>query len=529
MRDVKQYYDKIPYFSDAFRDFSPVRLAAVMEFLKLKDFDLENARVLEIGCSYGGNIFSFALAFKHAHVVGIDISGAQIAKANELKEQFNLTNIEFYERDIASLSEADMKSLGEFDFIIAHGVFSWVSESIRKAMLEKISTLLSPHGVAQVSFNVLPGWSSLSIIREFMLFASGDSVGDDAIKKCDKELSFLLDYFKFSLQSLSGSDKKIASQTQQLLASQAEFTRKLIKSGKDFYISHEFLEPSNDPIYFSHFSKLLREAGLCYLLDASLVDAFITNVGIPRFDSHIRANYKSKESREQLNDFMYNRSFRKAIIVRPQMLGGASAGTPEWDISVKSDSLLSLHFAVKFDKKDDGYYSCGLRQNEAYAWLYEMFNEAYPASLSFNQILSKFKADISQDEIKSIYLALLDVVANAQPNMSVYPLKNIKYEAKKTRLKPRFKGYLEYFSKTQNPVIAMANELNERISLGQLESSVALLFNGETIEQIAKNAKTIAAKMGQEIDAYELVLNLSQKLEAAYYFEEIKEGESATA
>lgn len=121
------------------------------------------------------------------------------------------------------------------------------------------------------------------------------------------------------------------------------------------------------------------------------------------------------------------------------------------------------------------------------------------------------------------------MVANAQPNMSVYPLKNIKYEAKKTRLKPRFKGYLEYFSKTQNPVIAMANELNERISLGQLESSVALLFNGETIEQIAKNAKTIAAKMGQEIDAYELVLNLSQKLEAAYYFEEIKEGESATA
>lgn len=145
----------------------------------------------------------------------------------------------------------------------------------------------------------------------------------------------------------------------------------------------------------------MREAGLCYLLDASLVDAFITNVGIPRFDSHIRANYKSKESREQLNDFMYNRSFRKAIIVRPQMLGGASVGTPEWDISVKSDSLLSLHFAVKFDKKDDGYYSCGLRQNEAYAWLYEMFNEAYPASLSFNQIYLNLKQTFHKMRLKA--------------------------------------------------------------------------------------------------------------------------------
>lgn len=530
MLEVKQYYDKIPYFSDAYRDFSPVRIAGIMEFLKLGDINLQSARVLEIGCSYGGNIFPFALAFSDARVVGIDISGAQIAKANELKQKFGLTNIEFYERDIANLSQSDMSMLGEFDFIIAHGVFSWVDESVRKQLLANTRALLGVNGVAEISFNVLPGWSSLSIIREFMLFASQNSIGEDAIKKCDKELSFFLDYLKFSLQSLGSSDKKIASQTQQLLASQADFVRKLIKSGKDFYISHEFLEPTNDPIYFSHFSELLQEAGLCYLLDASLVDCFINSVGIPRFDTHIRANYKTKAQKEQLNDFMYNRSFRKAIIVRPEMLDGASAGTPEWDIYAKQDSLLSLEFAIKFDKKDDGYYSGGLRQNDAYAWLYDLFNAVYPRSLSFNQILAKFKKDPTDDEIRAVYLALLEVVANAQPNILTYKLKHVAYEPKLTRLKPRLRGYVEYFGNESSPVIAMANELNERVELSWFEARVALFFDGASLKDIAKKAKALAVKMGQDIKNYdEFVLNLKQKLEHAYYFENVREGMDATS
>lgn len=523
MLDVKQYYDDVPYFSDAFYDFSPVRLAAIMEFLKLGEFDISNARILEIGCSYGGNLFPFALNFPNARLVGIDISHKQITVANELKAKFNLQNIKFIEADIAALSDDEIKELGEFDFIVAHGVFSWVKEDVKKQLLAKTRALLSKTGVAQISLNVMPGWASLKIIREFMLFVSGDKRGNSAIKECEKELGFFADYLKFSLQSLSTADKKIASQSQQLLASQADFVKNIIKAGKDFYISHEFLEPSNDPIYFTHFSDLLSEAGLCYLLDSSLVDLFVKDTGVPRFDSHIRSRYKSTKEREQLNDFMYNRSFRKAIIVRPEMLDGAKPGAPDVDIEINGDSLLALNFALKFDKRDDGYYSAGLRQNPAHAWLYDLFNQVYPASLSFGTILSLFEGGANDDEIRAAYMGLLDVVANASPKMSVYTLKRLKYEIKKTKLKERLRGYFEYFASTDKPVIAMADELNFRINLDKFKASIALLFDGKKdlkeIEDIALNlAKEAGISMEQDC-----IKSVQKALEDGYCFEYIKE------
>lgn len=471
MQDLKQYYDSVPYFSQAHPDFTPVRLQARMQLLGLGTAELERARVLEIGCSHGGNLFSFAIAHPQAQVVGIDISHAQITRARDLAERFGLKNVKFIEADLAAISADETAILGEFDFILAHGVFSWVAPDVQQAMLGLISSLLAPNGVAEVSLNVYPGWSSLGVVREFMLFASRNQSGAGAIAACDRELGFFADYLKFNIQNLSGSSKNIARQSQQLLASQVGFTRDLIAQGKDFYISHEFLEPSNKPMYFREFCDMLQGANLAYLVDASLADIFTQSTGIPRFDAHIRRHYASRAEREQLFDFMLNRSFRRAIIVKAEALGGA--GAPEFEPRFSFENVSDLHLRA-----------LNKVQNvpEDALWLYELLMHAYPASLSAKDIVAKAP---EQSESAAL-MAILSLLAHLACDILAVPTYKVAYEVGKSALGKQWRDYLAYFASTDDKFIAMADGLNLEVPFSAADAGVALMFDGlKSLEQIA--------------------------------------------
>ena len=203
MNKAKKAYDEIPYFSAAFSDCSPVRIEAVAKFLGLKAASLKEARVLELGSSYGGNILPFAISHKNAKVVGIDISSHQVAEGNKVAKQIGLENFTLLERNFLHMNEIDIKELGKFDYIIAHGVYSWVSPNVRDALLATIKALLSKDGIAYVSYNTYPGWKSLDILRDFMLFVSSGNDSKEALAHVKSELNFLQDYLKFSLQNQS--------------------------------------------------------------------------------------------------------------------------------------------------------------------------------------------------------------------------------------------------------------------------------------------------------------------------------------
>ena len=112
MNKAKKAYDEIPYFSAAFSDCSPVRIEAVAKFLGLKAANLKDARVLELGSSYGGNILPFAASHKEAKVVGIDISSHQVEEGNKIAKKMKLKNFTLLERDFLHMNEHDIKELG---------------------------------------------------------------------------------------------------------------------------------------------------------------------------------------------------------------------------------------------------------------------------------------------------------------------------------------------------------------------------------------------------------------------------------
>ncbi len=131
----------------------PVVNAEVARFFGLNGVTVEGARILEIGCGTGHHLLSVASRLPTAECVGVDVSRRQISKAKNLARQAGLKNVSFCESSIL-----EFEPEGEFDFIIAHGVFSWVPDEVKVGMMDFMGKRLAKLGVAVMSFNVAAGW-----------------------------------------------------------------------------------------------------------------------------------------------------------------------------------------------------------------------------------------------------------------------------------------------------------------------------------------------------------------------------------
>ncbi len=111
------------------------------------------ARVLEIGCCSGHNLLPLALRWPRSRFIGIDLSAKSIATAKAHAAAAGISNVEFQAVDLRQF-EPD----GPFDFIIAHGFFSWVPDEVKQALLSFCHRHLAPAGIATISFNLESGW-----------------------------------------------------------------------------------------------------------------------------------------------------------------------------------------------------------------------------------------------------------------------------------------------------------------------------------------------------------------------------------
>ncbi|WZB65611.1 class I SAM-dependent methyltransferase [Achromobacter xylosoxidans] len=151
---------------------------------------LAGARVLELACAAGGNLIPFAVAHPNAQVIGIDLSPEQVNAGREVVEKLGLRNL-----DLRALSITDIDdSLGKFDYIICHGVFSWVPPVVREAILRVCRDNLAPEGIAFISYNVYPGWKTSDILRDAMQLNSFSATTPAEKLKKAKEMLGLLQH-----------------------------------------------------------------------------------------------------------------------------------------------------------------------------------------------------------------------------------------------------------------------------------------------------------------------------------------------
>src|SRR5271169_6418311 len=159
-------YDEIPYPGSAFSRTHPDRLAVMAILFGMAPAPVARCRVLEIGCGDGGNLIPMAFGLPESSFTGVDLAESAIARGQELIGRLGLRNIQLRYLDLMDVDSG----FPEFDYIIAHGVYSWVPPQVAEKILDICKSHLAEQGVAFVSYNTYPGGHLLDTIREMMQF-----------------------------------------------------------------------------------------------------------------------------------------------------------------------------------------------------------------------------------------------------------------------------------------------------------------------------------------------------------------------
>jgi methyltransferase-like protein len=270
------------------------RLSALGWLFGMDPVHPSRARVLELGCSSGTNLLAMAQLFPEGKFLGVDYSKSQIEVALEATEAIGIRNVQFLHADICELG----RDFGEFDYIISHGVYSWIPDSAKAALLRISKENLSSRGIAYVSYNCLPGWKMRGALRDMMLLHTGNL--KDPMEKVGQSKA-LLQFLASACNQDSAYGKFLAGELELLL------------NTDDSYIAHEFLENENDAFYFADFHRQALGAGLNYLGDAepaSMMMADISEEAQKTF-AQLKGN---QVAIEQYLDFLRNRTFRCSLL-----------------------------------------------------------------------------------------------------------------------------------------------------------------------------------------------------------------------
>ena len=289
-------YEVLPYQSHPFVESHPDTLAVIGRLFGLRPPGVGGCRVLELGCASGGNLIPMALALPGARFLGIDASSRQVEAGRETIAALGLGNVELQDRDIAGLPD----DLGTFDYIICHGVYSWVPEAVQAKILGRIAASLAEQGVAYLSYNTYPGWHLRGMVRGMLGFHARKF---DGPAEQVKQARAFLDVLTRSAWSPESTYARFLE----------EQAARLRPEGDD-YLYHEFLEPENRPVYYRDLVDRAGEAGLACLADARL-GSMLPFVP-PALKETLGRLSSDPVDQEQYLDFLRNRAFRRTLLCR---------------------------------------------------------------------------------------------------------------------------------------------------------------------------------------------------------------------
>lgn len=275
----------------------PDRLATIAQIFGLNSQPVSTARVLEIGCADAGNLITSAYTLPNAKFVGIDQSAKQIEKGQDLAKKLELKNVELHASENFQLKQ----DIGEFDYIIANGIFSWVNQTLQERILDICDKHLKPNGVAFISYNTYPGWHFRGMIRDMMHYHAGQ-IADPAIKA--QQSRALLDFLS---QSVPVENNAYGM----LLRGELNF----LSAQPDGYLLQDIMAESNEPFYFYQFIERANSHNLSFLGEAEFSTMMTSNFP-PSVGETLRRISNEIVRTEQYMDFVRNRTFRQTLLCK---------------------------------------------------------------------------------------------------------------------------------------------------------------------------------------------------------------------
>ena len=301
---AKEIYADLGYLSQPFPYASAPFLESYARLLGLSPAPANTARILEIGSSYGGNLISQALFYPQATFTGIEIAPTQVSVGKTYIDQLGITNLDLLEGDVNESHD----HLGTYDYIIAHGFYSWVDEETKDNFLRLCKEHLAENGILYMSYNTYPGWHKMDSVRALLEFANKDidSLNHREKVRHGKTVASKLGALMLEYDTVKNQQTSFLQSLRQTLQKQ------------DCYVGHDHLEPVNTPVYFHQCIDHMAEYGFTYLCDCDL------NLSFPDvYDETLRTKLQELAphdplAREQYIDFMLNTAFRKSLFTHKE-------------------------------------------------------------------------------------------------------------------------------------------------------------------------------------------------------------------
>ncbi len=349
-------YEQVPYPGFPFEQTHPDRLATMATLFGVDAASVECCRVLELGCGGGRNLIPMAFGLPKSKFTGIDNDATAIGRGQEEIAALGLVNIRLEAIDLLDSSDA----LGSYDYIIAHGLYSWAPAAVREKLFAVLSASLASRGIAYVSFNAYPGSRVRQALREMLLFHIRNE--NDSAKRIEMARNFLT-WFE-------------ASQTGEgfgaLLKAEA---RRLLNANPSFWY-HDELEETYYPIYFHEFIAQASRYGLQFLCEAVYRD-----MQRPKEVDHM---VRDRVLREQYLDFVTLRKFRQTLLCGNglKVLENADAMRVR-GMFVASDARKGTSAGADAQEFRDSVGAVVKTANPIAKALLECLGEAWPEALSF--------------------------------------------------------------------------------------------------------------------------------------------------
>lgn len=287
-------YDAVPFLGDSVPHADPEFLETMGRLRGMQPVPAAHARVLELGCGVGVNLLPLAERYPQASYLGIDLSERQIAMAQAVARECSLDNVEFCVRNILDLDG----DLGQFDYIIAHGLYSWVDAPVRDKVLAVCHDHLAPQGIAYVGYKTYPGWHLHDMIREMMIYqARRATTQSEQMRRA----RMVLDFLQNALTEHDLYDTLVQAEL-------AKFAR-----APDDYYWHDHLERVNYPVYFHQFIAHARAHRLRWIGDGVLGVRWIDQLR-PEVEQRLAAISSDPIRQEQYRDIIRNRPFRQTLL-----------------------------------------------------------------------------------------------------------------------------------------------------------------------------------------------------------------------
>jgi SAM-dependent methyltransferase len=288
-------YDRVPYPGYAQPLTHPDRLASVAVLFGTSPPNVEGCRVLELGCGDGANLIPIAMSLPGCRAVGIDLADSAVRKGRTIAQALGVKNVSLRQMNVTEAPH----DLGQFDYIIAHGLYSWAPAAVRDAALAICGRHLAPSGVAYVSYNAYPGHRFRQIAREMMMFAVRNLTGaEERIRDARRFLSLMA-------RSRPEGDTYGAVLREEL---------KRVEEARDPVFFHDDLEAVNEPVYFHEFAAHAAAHGLQFLAEAEYGEMAERALPPPLVEALAPLAGDDIIKWEQFADFTRRRAFRRTLL-----------------------------------------------------------------------------------------------------------------------------------------------------------------------------------------------------------------------